>query len=139
MPVTEEFAKLKGQVEEAERTIKEAATEDPAGAETKVDEARQKADAHAAEQRDRPQEADDRDDGWQKIRSDWDRHVQRTRKRIDAKKASVEASDAQRDAEWAEADAYDAIDFAASAILEAQYLVLDAVGTRKKADALAAR
>jgi hypothetical protein len=139
MAVSEEFAKLKGQVEEAERTIKEAAAEDPAEAEIKVDEARQKADAHAAEQRDKPQEADDRDDGWQKIRSDWDRHVQRTRERIDAKKASVEAGDAERDAEWADADAYDAIDFAASAILEAQYLVLDAVGTRKKADALAAR
>jgi hypothetical protein len=136
MPVTEEFAKLKGQVEEADRTIKEAAAEDHAEAETKVDEARQKADAHAAEQRDKPQEAD-RDDGWQQIRSDWDRHVQRTRERIDAKKASVEASDAEHDAEWAEADAYDAIDFAASAILEAEYVVLDAVGTRKKADALA--
>jgi Tfp pilus assembly protein PilX len=139
MPVSDEFAKLKGQVEEAERTIREAAAEDHAKAETKIDEARQKADAHAAEQRDKPQEADDRDDGWQKIRSDWDRHVQRTRERIDAKKASVEASDAEHDAEWAEADAYDAIDFAASAILEAQYLVLDAVGTRKKADAVAAR
>jgi hypothetical protein len=139
MAVSEEFAKLKGQVEEAERTIREAAAEDHAEAETKVDEARKKADAHAAEQRDKPQEADNRDDGWQQIRSDWDRHVQRTRERIDAKKASVEASDAERDAEWAEADAYDAIDFAASAILEAQYVVLDAVGTRKKADALAAR
>ena len=138
MPVSDDFAKLAGQVEEAVRTIKEAAAEDRAEAETKVDEARQKADAHAAEQRDKPQEADDRDDGWQKIRSDWDRHVQRTRERIDAKKASVEAGDAERDAEWAEADAYDAIDFAASAILEAQYVVLDAVGTRKKADALAA-
>ena len=137
MPVSDDFAKLKGQVEEAERTIKEAAAEDHAEAETKIDEARQKADAHAAEQRDKPQEADDRDDGWQKIRSDWDRHVQRTRERIDAKKASVEAGDAERDAEWAEADAYDAIDFAASTILEAEYAVLDAVGTRKKADALA--
>ena len=137
MPVYDEFAKLKGQVEEAERTIKEAAAEDPAEAEIKVDEARQKADAHAAEQRDKPQEADDRDDGWQQIRSDWDRHVKRTRERIDAKKASVDASVAETDAELAEADAYDAIDFAASTILEAEYAVLDAVGTRKKADALA--
>jgi Tfp pilus assembly protein PilX len=137
MPVSDDFAKLKGQVEEAERRIKEAAAEDRAEAETKVDEARQKADAHAAEQRDKAQEADDRDDGWEQIRSDWDRHVQRTRERIDAKKASVDASVAERDAELAEADAYDAIDFAASTILEAEYAVLDAVGTRKKADALA--
>jgi hypothetical protein len=137
MPVSDEFAKLKGQVEEAERTIREAAAEDHAEAETKIDEARQKADTHAAEQRDKPQEADDRDDGWQQIRSDWDGHRKRTRERIDAKKARVDASAAESDAEWAEADAYDAIDFAASAILEAEYVVLDAVGTRKKADALA--
>src|SRR4030095_15960260 len=94
------------------------------------------ADVHAAEQRDKPQEAD-RDDGWQQIRSDWDRHVQRTRERTDAKRAGGDASVAEGDAEWAEADAYDAIDFAASAILEAEYVVLDAGGTRKKADALA--
>jgi hypothetical protein len=137
MAVSDEFAKLKGQVEEAERTIREAAAEDHAEAETKIDEARQKADAHAAEQRDKPKEADDRDDGWEQIRSDWDRHVQRTRQRIDAKKSSVDASVAETDAELAEADAYDAIDFAASTILEAEYAVLDAVGTRKKADALA--
>ena len=136
MPVSDEFAKLKGQVEEAERTIREAAAEDHAEAETKVDEARQKADAHAAELRDKPQEAD-RDDGWQQIRSDWDRHIQRTRERIDAKKAKVDSDVAETDADLAEADAYDAIDFAASAILEAEYVVLDAVGTRKKADALA--
>jgi hypothetical protein len=136
MALADDFAKLKGQVEEAELTIKEAAAEDHAEAETKVDEARQRADAHTAEQRDKPQEAD-RDDGWLQIRSDWDRHVQRTRERIDAKKAKVDASEAERNAEWAEADAYDAIDFAASAILEAEYVVLDAVGTRKKADALA--
>jgi Tfp pilus assembly protein PilX len=137
MPVSDDFAKLKGQVEEAERTIKEAAAEDSAEAETKVNEARQKADAHAAEQRDKAQEADGRDNGWEQIRSDWDRHVKRTRERIDAKKASVDASVAETDAELAEADAYDAIDFAASTILEAEYAVLDAVGTRKKADALA--
>ena len=137
MAISDDFAKLKGQIEEAERTIKEAAAEDPAEAEAKVDEARRKADAHAAEQRDMPKEADDRDGGWQQIRSDWDKHVQRTRERIDAKKAGVDADVAETDAEWAETDAYDAIDFAASAIWEAEYAVLDAVGTRKKADALA--
>jgi hypothetical protein len=139
MPVTDEFAKLKGQVEKAERTIKEATAEDHSKTETKIAKAGEKAEAHAAELREKPQEADDRDGGWQQIRSDWHQHVQRTRKRLDAKKASVDANVAEDDAEWAEADAYDAIDFAASAILEAEYVVLDAVGTRKKADALARR
>jgi hypothetical protein len=137
MPVTDEFAKLKGQIEKAERTIEEATAEDHSETETKIDNAREKAEAHAVEQREKP--ADDRNDGWQQIRSDWHQHVQRTRKRLDGKKASVDATVAEDDAEWAEADAYEAIDFAASAILEAEYVVLDAVGTRKKADALARR
>ena len=98
MPVSDEFAKLKGQVEEAERTIREAAAQDHAEAETKVDEARQKADARATEQRDKAQEAD-RDDGWQQVRSDWDKHVQRTRERIDAKKATADANAAEDEAE----------------------------------------
>jgi hypothetical protein len=138
MAVSDDFAKLKGQVEQAERTIKAAAAaEDHAEAETMIDEARQKGEAHAAEQRDKAQETDDRDDGWQQIRSDWDRHVKRTRGRMHAEKAKADASVAEGDAQLAEAAAYDAIDFAASAILQAEYQVLDAVGTRKRADALA--
>ncbi len=139
MQVTDEFAKLKGQVESAERTIKAAAAEDHSVTETKIDKARDKAEAHAAEQREKPQDVDGAHDGWQQIRSDWHQHVQRTRKRLDVKKADVDANVAENDAEWAEADAYEAIDFAASAILEAEYVVLDALGTRKKADALARR
>jgi hypothetical protein len=45
---------------------------------------------------------------------------------------------AENDAEWAEADAVDAVEFASSAIEEAQYAVLDAVRARKNADVLAA-
>ena len=65
------------------------------------------------------------------------RHVQQTRAHIDAKKAALDASDAEDAAEWAEVDAEDAINFAASAITEAEYALLDAVRARKRADALA--
>ena len=45
---------------------------------------------------------------------------------------------AEDDAELAEADAINAVDFASAAIEEAQYAVLDAVRARKNADVLAA-
>jgi hypothetical protein len=45
---------------------------------------------------------------------------------------------AERDAEWAEIDAYEAVQFAQAAIEEAEYAVLDAVLARKDADVMAA-
>ena len=132
-----DFAKLKSEIEEAERTIIEAAEQDQAGVDTKIDETRRSADARAAKLRDKPKEADRPESHWEQVRSDWDKHVQHTREHIDAKKAALDASDAEDAAAWAEVDAEDAISFAASAITEAEYALLDAVRARKRADALA--
>ena len=132
-----EFAKLKGEVEEAQRTIIEAAEQDQADVDAKVDEARRSADVRAAELRDKPQQADRPESHWQQVRSDWNQHVQGTRAHIDSKKAEVDANGAREDAEWAEVDAEDAISFAESAITEAEYAVLEAIRMRKKANALA--
>ena len=130
-----DFAKLKGEVEEAERTIIEAA-QDQTDIDVKVNEARRSADARAAELRDKPQQADRPDSHWEQVRSDWNQHIQSTRAHIDAKKAAIDANDAEDDATWTEIDAEDAINFAASAITEAEYALLDAVRARKRADAL---
>jgi chromosome segregation ATPase len=132
-----DFAKLKGEVEEAQRKIIEAAEQDQTDIDAQVNEARRSADARAAELRDKPQEADRPDSHWQQVRSDWNRHIQSTRAHIDAKKAEIDANDAEDDAAMAEIDAEDAIDFAESAISEAEYAVLNAVRARKKANALA--
>lgn len=131
-----DFAKLKGEVEEAERTIIEAA-QDQTDIDVKVNEARRSADARAAELRDKPQQADRPDSHWEQVRSDWNQHIQSTRAHIDAKKAAIDANDAEDDATWTEIDAEDAINFAESAIMEAEYAVLNAVRARKKANALA--
>ena len=45
---------------------------------------------------------------------------------------------AEDDAQWAEADAYDAVAFEESANEEAKYAVLDAVMARRRADVMAA-
>jgi len=132
-----DFAKLKGEVEEAQRTIIEAAEQDEADIDAKVSEARRNADTRAAGLGDKPQQADRPDSHWQQVQSDWSRHIQSTRAHIDAKKAAIDASDAEDDAAWTEIDAEDAISFAESAIMEAEYAVLNAVRARKKADALA--
>jgi hypothetical protein len=60
------------------------------------------------------------------------------RRRIDEHDTAVDLAWARRDAAVAEADALDAIAFAASSIGEAEYAVLDALRARGQADALAA-
>jgi hypothetical protein len=132
-----EFAKLKLQVEAAQETIIEAAGQDEAAVDAKVEESRKGADARAAELRDTPQQTDGGESHWQQVRSDWDRHVQRTRERMETKKEEADAHRAEKEAEWSEGDAREAIGFAASAIKEAEYEVLNAVRARKHAEALA--
>jgi len=134
---TQSFAKLKDQVDQAAKTVASAASEDEKAVQAKLDDARKDADARAAELRAKAQDAsDDAADHWHKIRSDWDQHVARSRKRIDDAKADLDADAAVRDLQWAENDAIDAIDFASAAITEAEYAVLDAVRARQNAEAL---
>jgi hypothetical protein len=52
------------------------------------------------------------------------------------KKDQIDAHEAANDADWAEAYAADAIDFALDAIDEAEYAALDAVYPRANADTL---
>ena len=139
MQASDDFAKLKNQVETADRSIREAAARGTDDLKAMVEQARQSADNRAAELRSTSQTAaDDAERHWQEVQSDWSKHVKRIRERIDAKKADLDANVAENDAEWAESDAIDAVQFAAAAIEEAEYAVLDAVLARKDADVMAA-
>jgi hypothetical protein len=139
MPTADPFTKLKEQVEDADREIKEAATKGDDELSAMVDEVRRKADSHAAELRVKSEAAADQAaTHWDEVQRDWDEHIKRIRERITAKKAAVDADIAEQDAESAEADALDAIEFASAAIEEAEYAVLDAVKARKDADVMAA-
>jgi hypothetical protein len=139
MPLSDEYTKLKEQVENGDRTIRAAVAKDDAELKAMVDEARKNADMREAELRAKSTEvADEAERHWNDVRSDWDQHIQRIRAHLDAKKAEVDATFAEGDAEMAEADAYDAVQFAAAAAEEAQYAVLDAVMARRKADVMAA-
>jgi hypothetical protein len=147
MSMTDNFAKLKEQVEEADRTVKAAAEQNQEEIQSKVDEARRDADERAAELRAKTENADREEEGksdregesqWREMQADLNRHIERVRERMDAKKAAVDVNVADRDADWAEADAKDAIDFALSAIVEAEYATLDAMLARENAAQLAA-
>ena len=74
---------------------------------------------------------------WDGVQRSWNDHVKHVRDDIDEKRAAHDLNMAQRDADAAEADADFAVDFALSAIQEAEYAVLDASLTRLRADELA--
>jgi DNA repair exonuclease SbcCD ATPase subunit len=133
MSVTDNFAKLKEQVEKADRTVKAAAEQNQAEIQAKVNEARRDADERAAELRAKGDEAGKEGEShWREMQADLGRHIERVRQRMDAKGAEVDAKEAGRDADWAEADAEDAIAFAMSAIVEAEYATLDAMLARER-------
>jgi hypothetical protein len=58
------------------------------------------------------------------------------RAKIDKRTQQLDAKGAARDADWAEADAADALDFAEWAVDNAQLAMLDAIDARVYADKL---
>jgi hypothetical protein len=131
------FDKLSEKIDDAKRSISAAASESEAELKAKVDEARKNADDRAAELSAQTQAtADKAEDHWQQIQSDWEQHRQMVRRRIDEAKTAQDLDAAELRAEWAEADARDAVDFAASAIDEAKYAMLDAILASKDVSVL---
>ncbi|MCW3008807.1 MAG: hypothetical protein JWP17_3433 [Solirubrobacterales bacterium] len=138
MSAADRFSELRQQVNQAESNIKAAASEDSAKLTAKADEARKAADEHAAQFAATAQDTSKQAEAhWNELQSSWDQHTQRIRQRIAEKKAEHDAASAQRDAEWAENDAVNAVDFALVTVQEAEYAVLDAAVARANADAMA--
>jgi hypothetical protein len=126
------FDKLSEKVDAAKASIRAAASESETELKAKVEEARKNADEKAAELGVETQAAADQAEAhWQQIQSDWNQHRQNVRRRIDEAKAAQDIHDAEVRAEWAESDARDAVEFAANAIDEAKYAMLDAILARR--------
>jgi hypothetical protein len=139
MSVTESFAKLKEEIDNADREIKAAAEQDRGDIQAKVDDARRLADKRAAELRKKTGDAaTEADSHWHEVGAAWDRHIERVRQHIDATKTAVDRDVAVHDADAAYSDANDAIDFARSAVGEAEYAVLEALQAEKHARQLGA-
>ena len=128
---------LSEKIDEAKRTIRAAASESEAELKAKVDEARRNSDDFAAEWNAKAQAIDDKGEAhWQQFQADWERHRQNIRRRIDEAKTAQDIDAAEIRAEWAEADARDAVAYASNAIDEAKYAMLDAILARKDVSVL---
>ena len=138
MSVLESFDELKDQVVKADGEVMAVAEKDEPAIQTKIDDARREADQQAAEVKATTQRAGTgAQSHWHEIQADWDRHIERMRVRLDGAKSGYDLSVAEGEVESAEADALDAIAFAASAVLEAEYATLDAILARRRAAAVA--
>jgi len=74
---------------------------------------------------------------WGKLQRSWSDHMSVVRQHIEDRRAAHDLKSAQRAADQAESDAAFAIDYAYSAVEEAEYAVLDALLARMEADELA--
>ena len=137
--LADELRKLSARAQEAETHAGSARDKAKADLEQDVDSARASTQARADELRATAEERKGSISAWwTDVQKSWDQHVADARGQMETKKEQHDARVAQRRAETAEADAEFAIDFAYSAVVEAEYAVLDAALGRKEADELAA-
>ncbi len=139
MALSDQLRRLAERAEEAEKHA--AAARDMAKAELEQDRERSREDARQdAEQLRQAAEAarGKISDSWNDIQTSWNEHSAQLQKTLETKITETDLARAQRHADHAEADALYAIDFAYSAIAEAEYAVINAQVARKHADELAA-
>jgi hypothetical protein len=137
MSVSEKFAELKARIEKADQEIQAAATENDAELKGVIDKARKSADNRAAELHANSKDASDKTKRqWLDAQNNWNEHIKHIRAQMDARKAELDVAIAAQDAYDDETDALDAIDFASSAVAEAEYAVLNALRSEKRAEAL---
>ena len=137
--LSDELTKLAARAQEAETRATAARDEARADLEQEVESARTSASARADELRATAEERKGSISAWwEDVQKSWHKHVAEVRGQLETKKEQHDVRVAQRRAETADADAEFAIDFAYSAVVEAEYAVLDAVLARKEADELAA-
>jgi hypothetical protein len=150
MAISDELTKLAARASEAEKRGAEAREKARADLEQDVSTARATAQqdvstARATAQADAERFRERGDENraevsawWADVQKAWNRRVAAAREDVEAKKEEHDVHRAQRKAEHAESDALYAIDFAYTAIEEAEYAALYAVLRRTEADELSA-
>lgn len=139
MELSDRLEQLAAQARGIAQRARETKAKGRADLEAKVAEARRSADEHDDQRRAESETViDGAERNWSAVQQSWNEHVAHIRDRGRARKAEVDLDRAERRAEWAESDALDAIDFAASALDEVEYAVLDAELAQIEVDELAA-
>lgn len=125
-------AELKSSADQARRETHEQVNARISQAKTDIA-ARQSAGKEKAEQA-----ADRTQSQWKSMQADGAAKMQAVQDRIGRQRDQHDVKRAERDAEYAEADAADALDYADWVVAQAQLAVLDAIDARSWADARAA-
>jgi hypothetical protein len=132
-----QFEKLADKAKTAAAELSAAAEKTRDQLERDVTTARERAAASAEQFKDRGGAAGAKASSqWDEIRGRWQAHVAKVRDEARRKGAELDAKDADVEANIALSYALDAIDFATSAIEEAEYATLDAMDARARAVAL---
>jgi hypothetical protein len=140
MALSDELSKLSVRAKQAEDRTAAARTTTEDDLQKQVSDARASAQAQAKALKDSAESGKTKvSAGWDKVRKSWNDHVAGARKSVDDKSAAHDLKSAQKAADQADKDAAFAIAYAYAAIDEAEYTVLDATLAHMRADDLAKR
>jgi hypothetical protein len=130
-----ELNALQQQVDQTKSAAQSAATESREQLKGRIDRTRIETDKAAQE----TGKSGNRDSQskWAKMRADANEKMSEVKARIDKRNQETDASMAAVDADWAESDAVDAIDYAAWSLDNARLAILNAIDARAYADAAA--
>src|SRR5262245_57385088 len=139
MALSDLLTTLAQRAKEAEDRARSATTEARADLQAQVDRAAKDARSTADElTKQADAAAEDASGWWTQVQTDWSKHIATIRENVAAKTKAIDMNDAQFAADLASADAHAAVNFASSALDEAEYAVLNAILAQKDADDIAA-
>ena len=139
MALSDQLTELTARAKEAEDRAAAARDKSKAGLQADVETARASAQERAKKLRESAEANKNKlSVWWYDLQRTWNEHIAKIRDDIDTKRAEHDEDRAERRAEHRADDAAFAVDFAYTAIEEAEYAVLDAALARKEADELSA-
>jgi hypothetical protein len=128
---------LERRAAETAATVKAAAAEDRAQLKQRIQKAQVDANLAVKDAKQKPGEVADRSHSkWAQMKADLQAKMDEVKAKFEKRQEHIDAKTAAKDAEWAESEASDAIDFAQWATDNARLAVLDALDARKNADEL---
>jgi hypothetical protein len=139
MALSDQLSELAARAKEAEHRGAAARDKSKAGLQADVETARASAQERAKRLRESAEANKNKlSVWWYDLQRTWNEHVAKIRDDIEGKRAEHDVDRAERRAEHRADDAAFAVEFAYSAIEEAEYAVLDAELARMEADELSA-
>jgi uncharacterized membrane protein YqiK len=135
MDFSAKLENLKAKVNETVETARAAADENRAQLKQRVDQAQDNASRAREDAKQRVGETADRAQSkWAQMKADAEAKREDVKAKIEKRTDQLDAKGAAKDADWAEDDAADAIDYAVWMVYDAQLAVLDALDARAYAD-----